>query len=84
MTYLHNLVIDYCPLHQAWCETTFIKYSRKKCVQNITNTSTQACWSLFNCVINQRLLQASPHMQQTLSLLINLMNLTVTSYLRHM
>jgi len=48
-----------------------------------TNTSTQACWSLIDCVINQWLLQASPHMQQTLSLLINLMNVTVTPYLRH-
>jgi len=36
-----------------------------------TNTSTQACWSLVNCVINQRLLKASPHMQQTLSQLSN-------------
>jgi len=38
-----------------------------------TNTSTQACWSLVNCVINQRLIQASPHMQQTLLQLINVM-----------
>jgi len=43
------------------------------------NTSTQACWPLINCVINQRLLQASPHIQQTLSQLTNVMNVTVTS-----
>jgi len=49
-----------------------------------TNTSTQACWPLVNCVINQRLLQASPHMQQTLSQLITVMSVTVRSYLRHM
>jgi len=49
-----------------------------------TNTSMQACWSLVNCVINHWLHQASPHMQQTLSQLINLMNVAVTSYLRIM
>jgi len=48
-----------------------------------TNTRTQACWPSVNCVVNQRLLQASPHMQQTLSQLINVMKVTVTSYLRH-
>jgi len=49
-----------------------------------TNTSTQACWPLVNCVINQRLLQASPQTQQmTLSQLINFLNVTVTSYLRY-
>jgi len=48
------------------------------------NTSTQAYWPLVNCVTNQRLLQASPPMQQTQSQLINDMNVTVTSYLRHM
>jgi len=26
-----------------------------------TNASTQACWSLVNCVINQRLLEALAH-----------------------
>jgi len=46
------------------------------------NISTQACWSLVNYVINQRLLQASPHMQQMLSQLISVMR--VTSYLCHM
>jgi len=46
-----------------------------------TNTSTQACWPLVNCIINQRLLQTSPRMQQTLSPLINNTNVTVTSYL---
>ena len=49
-----------------------------------TNTSTQACSPLVNRVINQLLLEASPHMQQTLSQLINVMNATVASYLRHM
>jgi len=49
-----------------------------------TKTSTQACWPLVNCVINQRLLQASPHMQQTLTQLINVVNVTVTSYLHNM
>ena len=38
------------------------------------NISKQACWSLVNCVINQRLLQAVPHMQQTLSKLIKVIN----------
>jgi len=32
-----------------------------------TNTSMQALWTMVNCVINQRLLETSPHMQQTLS-----------------
>jgi len=49
-----------------------------------TSTIMQACWPLVNCVINQRLLEASPHMQQTLSHLINVMDVTVTSHLRHM
>jgi len=43
-----------------------------------TNTSTQACWPLVNCV------QDLPHMQQTLSQLINVTKVTVMSYLRHM
>ena len=47
-----------------------------------TNTSTPACQPLVNCVINQRLLQASPHMQQPLSQLVSVV--TVSSYLRHM
>jgi len=34
-----------------------------------TNRSTQACKALVNCVINQRLFQASPYMQQALSAL---------------
>ena len=48
------------------------------------NTSMQACWPLVNCIINQQLLEASPHMQQMLSQLINVMNVTVMSYLHHM
>jgi len=47
-------------------------------------TSAQACWPLVNCIINQQQLEASPHMQQTLSQLTNVMNVTVTSYLHHM
>jgi len=46
----------------------------------VTNTSTQACWPLVTSVISQRLLQASPHMQQMLSQLISVMNVTVTLY----
>jgi len=49
-----------------------------------TNTSTQACWPLVNRVINERLLQALPRMQQTLSQLISVVNVTVTLYLHHM
>jgi len=49
----------------------------------VTNTSTQACWPLVSRVINQRLLEALPHMQQTLLQLIIVMNMTVTSYLRN-
>jgi len=26
-----------------------------------SNTSSQACWPLHKCIINQRLLQAAPH-----------------------
>jgi len=48
------------------------------------NASTQACWPLVNCIINQRLLQASPRMQHTLTQLISVTKVTVTSYLRHM
>jgi len=48
-----------------------------------TNTSTQVCWPLVNCVINLRLLQAWPHMQQMLSQLINVMNVKVMSYSHH-
>jgi len=64
----------------------FIKYREKKLTlfkMSIigTNTSTQACWPLVNCVINQRLFQASPHMQQTLSQLINITKVTVMSHL---
>jgi len=51
---------------------------------NGMNRSTKAHWPVVNCVINQRLLQALPHMQQMLLQLINAMNVTVTSYLRHM
>ena len=39
--------------------------------------STEArngCWALVNCIISQQLLQAAPHMQQTLSQLIDFMN----------
>ena len=45
-----------------------------------TNIRTQACWTLVNCVINQQLLQALSHMQQTLSQLINVMKVTVMSH----
>jgi len=47
-----------------------------------TNTSTQACWPFVNCAINQRLLQASPHIQQTLLQLINVMKVTVMSQVK--
>jgi len=48
-----------------------------------TNTSTQVCWLLVNCVINQRLLEASPYLHQMLLQLINVINVTVMSYLCH-
>jgi len=77
-------------MRQAWCETQSSSSTEKTTEKSqamfkmstiSTNTSTQA-WPFVNCVINQRLLQASPHMQQTLLQLISVM--TVTSYLRDM
>jgi len=43
------------------------------------NASMQACWPLLNRVVNQRLLQAPPRMQQTLWQFVDVMNVTVTS-----
>jgi len=89
ISYFYNALLEYYPLHQAWCEIRSSSSTEKtnwqsegiyfKMSTNGTNTSTQACWPLVNCDINQRLLQASPLMQQTLSQLINVMNVTVTS-----
>jgi len=78
ISYFYNALLEYYPLHQAWCETKFIKYRENKLavtryVENVHHwhEHTQACWPLVNCVINQRLLQAWPHRQQTLSQIIN-------------
>ena len=38
-----------------------------------TNTSTQACWPLVNCIVNQWLRQATPHTADLLQL-INVMH----------
>jgi len=49
ISYFYNALLNYYPLHQAWCEAKFIKYRENKLtvtgnVQNVhgTNTSTQA------------------------------------------
>jgi len=65
-----------------------IKYTENKLtvtryVQNVHHWQKQALKRVGQCVINQRLLQALPHMQQTLPQIINVMNVTVTLYLRH-
>jgi len=70
----------------------FIKYGENKLtvtryVQNVHHWHEHkhaSVLSIGQLRINQRLLEASPHMQQTLSQLINAMNVTVTSYLRRM
>jgi len=93
ISYFYSALLEYYPLHQAWCETLSSPSTEKtnwqlqdmfKMSTIGTNASTQACWPLVNCVINQQQLQASPHMQPTPSQFINVMNVTVTSYLRHM
>jgi len=89
----HHTLLEYYPLHQAWREIQSSSSTGKTNWQSQgmfkmstigMNTSTQAYWPLVNWVINHRLLQASPRMQQTLAQLINIMKVTVTSYLRHM
>jgi len=90
ISYFYNALLEYYQLHQAWRETENSSSTEKtnwqpqdmfKMSTTGTNACTQACWPLVNCVINQRLFEASPHMQQTLSQLMNV--ITVTSYLRH-
>jgi len=90
ISYFYNALLEYDALHQAWCETKFIKYRENKLtvtryvpIKCPPLARMQAYWPLINCVINQRLLQASPHMQQTLSQLINVTNVTMTSSLHH-
>jgi len=40
ISYFYNTLLEYCPLHKAWCETKFIKYREnkltvKRYVQNV-------------------------------------------------
>jgi len=30
ISYYYVALLEYCPLHQAWCETKFIKYRENK------------------------------------------------------
>jgi len=81
ISYCYKALLEYYPLHQAWCETQSSSSTKKTNWQShsmfkmsITGmkcTSTRACWPLVNCVNNQWLLQASPHMQQMLLQLTN-------------
>jgi len=84
MSYFYNALLEYYPLGQACYETytSSLQVQRKQIdshkvyAQNVYHWHEHkhaACWPLVNCVINQRLLQASPHMQQTLLQLINVM-----------
>jgi len=62
ISYFYNALLEYYPLHLAWCETWSSSSTEKtnwqtqgmfKMSTTGTNTSTQACWPLVNCVINQ-------------------------------
>jgi len=65
ISYFYNALLEYYPLHQARCEKQSSSSTEKnwqsqgmfKMSTTGRNTSTQACWPLVNCVINQRLLQ---------------------------
>jgi len=30
ISYFYNALLEYYPVHQAWCETKFIKYTENK------------------------------------------------------
>jgi len=89
-----NELLEYYPLHQAWCETKFIKYRENKStvtryIHNVHYWHEHKHASVL--AIGQprhqsatALLPPLPHMQQTMSQLINVVNVTATSYLRHM
>jgi len=73
ISYFCNALLEYYPLHWAWCETWGSSSTEKtnrlskgmfKMSASVTNTSTQGSWPLVNCVINQRLLKVMPRMQQ--------------------
>jgi len=48
-----------------------------------TNTSTQACWPLVNCVINQQLLETSPVATQTLAAIDIVLNILLAAHQCH-
>jgi len=91
-SYFYNALLVYYPLHQAWwCEAQSTSSTKKQtdshkvCSKRPWHEHKHASvLAMVNCFINQRLLEGSPHMQQTLSQLINVTIGTVTSYLRHM
>jgi len=53
-------------------------------VSSISHSEIHDSYEIHDSSSIKQLLQASPHMQQTLSQLIDVMNVPVTSYLRHM
>jgi len=90
ISYFYNALLEYYQLHQAWCETQSSSTTEKTNWQSLRYIKNVRHWHehkhpsvLAIGQLRQRLLQASPHMQQTLSQLINVVNVTVTSYLRH-
>jgi len=68
ISYFYNALLEYYPLHQAWCETKFVKYRENKlkvCSKCSPLAWTQArrCvghWLTASSVGN---FQASPHVQ---------------------
>ena len=66
ISYFYNALLEYYPLHQAWCETKWIRYSENelkltKYVQNARHMHKHKHASLL--AIGQLLLQAVPHMR---------------------
>jgi len=87
---MHSYNITHCIKHGVKHKVHQVQRkqidSHKVCSEcpSLARTQARKRVGQWSTVINQRLLQASPHMQQMLSQLINIMNVTVTSYLRQM
>jgi len=94
ISYFYNALLEYYPLHQAWCETWSSSSTEKQIDSHkvcskyplVVGLQTQARKRVDPCQLRhkQRLLQASPHMQQTLSQLVDVMKLTAMSYFHHL
>ena len=92
ISYFYNALLEYYPLHKAWCETQSSSSTEKKVTRYVQNVHhwhehKHTCVLAIGQLRHQSAtapISLATHAADALSQLINVMNVTVTSYLHHM